>query len=53
LKLEDHLTEALCFARKEGTTFAVDKQASEIENGRIKFLREENDLTASQRDPEN
>jgi len=39
--------------REEKRTFTVDKQESEIENGRVKFLCEENDLTVSQRDPGN
>jgi len=36
--------------REERGTFTVNKQESEIEDGRVKFLREENDLTVSQRD---
>lgn len=53
LKLEYYLIGTPCSSRKEKRWFAVDKQESEIEYGRVKFLREENDLTVSQRDPGN
>jgi len=53
LKLEHHLIGTLCSRRRKEKTFIVDKQGSEIENGRVKFLRKENDLTVSQRDPGN